>query len=697
MGLKIINGKIVFPSLKREISLSNPKIQKAKLPQVCVLPLAQYPGRASVPVVKPGDRVCTGTLIGAPDGENSAAVHASVSGTVKNIGLYPHPFFGSALAVEIESDGKDTLDPGIRRRNTDAMSREEILNCLREAGIAELNGAGASKIQTVIIDGTECEPYLVGDYLVMMEKALELVEGAKIVKRVTGAGQVYLAAGENSLEAIETVNSKLFSMAENFIEAVTLPAYYPQGEPRRLIKDVLAIEIPRGKTAADLGILILNVSTVVAVYEAVKLGKPLYERVVTVSGECLAQTKNLMVRLGTPLHEVIRQCSGFLRKPGRLVMGGLMRGVHQEDMNAPVVNATTSLIALPPEEAKQSETQACIRCGYCIEACPEKLVPSILTLAVEAGREEFLKEFGLGNCTLCGNCSYVCPSKRPMTELLTAGERPLMAPPFIRADVSSLGMTWKKFLLLLPLAFISVYVFGLKALNVLALSLFSAALAETALLLALKKKIRLQDGNALLTGLLTAFLIPAGSPWWVAALGGAFAVLAGRELFGGTGQYVFQPALLAKIFLIAFWPEQAGGWLLPLQIRWAALLLNGAMIAAGFLLMQRRVIPVRLPYYYMAAYLAVSLALGRDALGDMLTGPALMLAFFYLPDFPCVPGVPRARVYFSLCAACLGAVLRFVCGLPGGEIYGILFMNALTPAFDRYVRPRFLGERPKFF
>lgn len=705
MGLKIINGKISFPSLKREISLSNPKIQKAKLPQVCVLPMSQHPagavrpGRPAVPVVKPGDRVLTGTLIGAADGKDSTAVHASVSGTVKNIGLYPHPFLGSALAVEIESDGKDTLDPGIRRRNTDAMSGEEILNCVREAGIAELNGAGGPKMQTVIIDGTECEPYLVGDYLVMMEKTLELVEGAKIVKRVTGAGRVYLAAGENSLEAIETVNSKLFSLGlnENLIESVTLPAHYPQGESRRLIKDVLGVEIPRGKTAADLGILVLDVNTVVAVCEAVKLGKPLYERVVTVSGECLAQTKNLMVRFGTPLHEVIRQCSGFLRKPGRLVMGGLMRGIHQEDMNAPVVKATTALIALPPEETKHAETQACIRCGYCIEACPEKLVPSILTLAVEAGREELLKEFGAENCTLCGNCSYVCPSKRPMTELLTTAARPAYSPPFIRADVSALGMTWRKFLLLLPVAFISIQVFGVKALSVLALSLFSAALTETLLCLALKKKIRLQDGSALLTGLLTAFLIPAGSPWWVAALGGSFAVLAGRELFGGTGQYVFQPALLAKIFLIAFWPEQAGGWLLPMQIRWAALLLNGAMIAAGFLLMQRRVIPVRLPYYYMAGYLAVSLALGRDALGDMLTGPALMLAFFYLPDFPCVPGAQRARVSFSLCAALLGAVLRFVCGLEGGEIYGILFMNALTPAFDRYARPRFLGETPKFF
>ncbi len=442
MGLKIIKGKIVFPSLKREVSLSNPKIQKAKPPHFCVIPMAQHQGHPAIPVVKQGDTVCVGTLIGEPDGDFSAAVHSSVSGTVKNIGLYPHPFLGEALAVEIESDGKDTLAPEIRRRDVENLSRAKILESIRSAGVVELSEpcvpmhlklasapppiAAAlekqrpqpercllpEKIHTVILNGTECEPYLVADYLVMMEKAHELVEGAKIVKRVTGAEHVILAAGENSLEAIETVNSKLFSLGENFIQAVRLPAHYPQGESRRLIKDVLSLE-------TESGILILNVATVVAIYEAVKMAKPLYERVVTVTGECLAQPKNLLVRIGTPLQEVIRQCNGFLRKPGRLVMGGLMRGVHQENMNAPVIKGTTALIALPPEDVRNEEVMPCTRCGYCVEACPENLVPSMITLAVEAGRLDLPKEFVAENCTLCGNCSYVCPSKRPMTELMS--------------------------------------------------------------------------------------------------------------------------------------------------------------------------------------------------------------------------------------------------------------------------------------
>ncbi len=267
-----------------------------------------------------------------------------------------------------------------------------------------------------------------------------------------------------------------------------------------------------------------------------------------------------------------------------------------------------------------------------------------------------------------------------------------MTPPFIRANVSLVNMTWKIVFALFPVAGICIYVFGLKALTVLALSVFSAVFAEAVWHRAAKKKIRLQDGNAVLTGLLVAFLLPRSAPWWIPVLGGVFAVSVGREIFGGTGHYVFQPALLAKIFLLAFLPQEAAGWLLPMQIRWAAFLLNPAILAAGFFLIQSRIVPPRLPYYYLAVILAVSLALGRDALGDILTGRTLMMAFFYLPDFSCVPVTEKGRVYFSILSALLGATLRFLCNLPDGEAYGILFMNTLTPLFDRYLRPRFLGE-----
>ncbi len=270
--------------------------------------------------------------------------------------------------------------------------------------------------------------------------------------------------------------------------------------------------------------------------------------------------------------------------------------------------------------------------------------------------------------------------------------RPFL-PPFIRASVSSASMTWKIVVALFPVAGICVYVFGLKALTVLALSVLSAVVSEAVWHGAVKKKIPLKDGNAVLTGLLAALLLPASAPWWIPALAGVFAVSVGREMFGGTGHYVFQPALLAKIFLLTFFPQAVAGWLLPMQIRWAALLLNSAIFTAGFFLIRARIIPPRLPFYYLATVLAVSLALGRDALCDMLVGKTTLMAFFYVPDFSCAPATEKGRIYFSVSSALLGSVLRFVCGLPDGEAYGILLINAVTPVFDRYIRPRFLGER----
>lgn len=247
---------------------------------------------------------------------------------------------------------------------------------------------------------------------------------------------------------------------------------------------------------------------------------------------------------------------------------------------------------------------------------------------------------------------------------------------------------------LFPVAGICVYVFGFKALTVLALSVLSAIVSEAAWHGAARKRIRLKDGNAALTGLLMAFLLPPSTPWWMVFFAGAFAVCAGREMFGGTGHYVLQPALLTKIFLLCFFPNEAGGWLLPMQIQWAALLLNSALFAAGFFLIQARILPPRIPCYYLATTLAVSLVLGRDALGDMLTGRTLLMAFFYLPDFSCAPVAEKGRVCFSIAGAVFGSCLRFLCGLAEGELYGILLANTITPIFDRYLRPRFFLPKP---
>ncbi len=430
MPIQIFSGRIAFPSLKQDISLSNPRIEKLKAPPAVILHLNQHQGSPAVPVVKRGDSVCVGTLIGEPNGDFSAAVHSSVSGRVKQIGLFPHPMIGEGLAVKIESDGKDTMDPAVTVRDAGRLSNQEIHSILKTSGVVGLGGSAVpthlkvdpgkcGTLHTLILNGLECEPYLASSYLNMMERPYEIIQGAKILKRLMGAERVLLAVGKNHLEALETVNSKLFTTGENFIESAALPALYPQGEEHRLIKDLLSREVPPGKEASEIGVVVLNVETVLAVYEAVRMGKPLYERVVTVTGECLVQPRNLLARIGTPLNDLIRACRGFLRKPGRLLVGGPMTGVHQEDLSTPMVKTTNALIALPPEEMiRDEEVEPCIRCGYCVEACPVFLNPCQITLSVEHERWDIVREFGASACVECGNCSYVCPSKRPMLELM---------------------------------------------------------------------------------------------------------------------------------------------------------------------------------------------------------------------------------------------------------------------------------------
>jgi electron transport complex protein RnfC len=436
MKLTISQGKIVFPSLKKEVGFPNSKIEKAPLPKVAVIPLSQHQGAPAVPLVREGDRVLVGTKIAEADGEFSAAVHSSVSGTVRRIGLAPHPLAGEDWAVEIESDGRDALDPQIRPRETDAMSREEMLEAVRDCGVAGLGGAGVpthmklgacrtAKIRNVILNGMESEPYLNSDGASMMERPNDLIQGAKLIARLVGAEHAFLAVGTDKLEVLETVNSRLFSLKENFMIALSLPSRYPQGDERQLVKEILSQEIPAGRDAASAGALVLNVSTALAVHDALRLAKPVYERVVTVTGECLAQPRVLLARIGTPFEDLVRACRGFLRQPGRLVMGGPMTGIAQGNLACPVIKTTTALIAIPPEEISRDEAAPCIRCGYCVDACPVSLNPCLITLASEAERFDLAREFGVEHCVPCGNCSYVCPSKRPMLDLINIAKAAL--------------------------------------------------------------------------------------------------------------------------------------------------------------------------------------------------------------------------------------------------------------------------------
>jgi electron transport complex protein RnfC len=427
--LAIANGFIVFPALKRELSAGLDKARRMPPPARAVIPLAQHEGEPALPVVREGERVCVGTLLGAPNGHFSAAVHSSVSGKVTGIVMAPHPSLGRALAVAVESDGEDRLDPEIGERTAESFSLQDMADIIRSAGIVGLSGNArpthlkfSRPVRTVILNGMESEPYLAADYIVMMERTQELIQGARLVREAVGAERVLLAVGEDKVEALEMVNSRLFTLGENFLESVLLPARYPQGEERRLAESLLGEELPGGWDPVSSGILVLNVSTVIAIYEALRFGKPLYERVVTITGECIAQPANLIARVGTPVEELVRACQGALRPPGKWIAGGPMTGVELPSLKAPVVKGMRAVVALPVEEIRRGKVDPCIRCGLCVEACPVFLNPCMITLAVEAGRTDLASEFGVDECVPCGNCTYVCPAHRPMMDLMMEGK-----------------------------------------------------------------------------------------------------------------------------------------------------------------------------------------------------------------------------------------------------------------------------------
>ncbi len=412
----------------------NKKIEQAPIPKRAILPLSQHTGAPSEPVVNAGDSVKTGSLIAQAKGLISANLHSSVSGKVLAIEESPHPVLGISKAIIIESDGQDikvSLD-SVPVKDVSALSKEEIAALIKEAGIVGLGGAAfpafvklnpppAKKIDTFIINGAECEPFLTCDHRLMLEKPKEIILGVQLMAKVLGVKDVIIGIEDNKLDAIEGIRSVLFRMKDENcrVNVVNLKTQYPQGGEKQLIKMLLNREVPSGGLPLDIGVVVNNVQTVFAVYGAVYLKKPLYERVITVSGSFSDMAKNILVRIGTPIKDVLDYC-GLNQKTGlyKVVMGGPMTGVAQCDLNAPVIKGTSGILILDKKFRLKEEELECIRCSRCIEACPVGLMPCAIGLSVKKDKFDLAASYDPFDCIDCGSCSYVCPSKIPLAQLV---------------------------------------------------------------------------------------------------------------------------------------------------------------------------------------------------------------------------------------------------------------------------------------
>ncbi|MEI6631987.1 MAG: electron transport complex subunit RsxC, partial [bacterium] len=392
------------------------------LPAKVYLPLVQHLGKACIPQVNVGDSVLTGQKIASVQAQVSAPIHASISGKVLAIQDYPHPLLGRCAAIVIESDAEDKLKAQIPRpqKEVEALSAGEVRDIVLEAGIVGMGGATfpthiklspPKPVDALIINAAECEPYLTSDYRLMIEKTKEIILGIEIAARCLGVRYKHLAIEDNKPEAI-----KQFQLYGQGLSIKVLPSQYPQGGEKQLIKNVLGKEVPSGKLPFEVGVVVHNVATLFAIYEAVYLNKPLYERVVTVSGSLLSNPKNLLVRLGTPVKELIDFCGPLSEGPGKIIIGGPMMGIAQFNDEVPVIKSTGGVLLFNEDEARVLEEEFCIRCGACVRECPVGLMPCLINLASEKALWQQAQGYGAADCIECGLCSYVCPANRRLVQ-----------------------------------------------------------------------------------------------------------------------------------------------------------------------------------------------------------------------------------------------------------------------------------------
>lgn len=413
----------VHPIYNKQLS-SGCRIESMPLPEKLIVQFVQNLGAPPEPLVKKGDNIKRGQVIAEARGFVSTPVHAPTSGTVKSIDVYPHPVGTDMPAVVIEPDGNDEWAEGCNsERNVESLNAEEIKNYIFEGGLVGMGGATFpthvklsppqdKPINLLIINGAECEPYLTADHRLMLERTGEILEGAALFARVLGVNKIIVAIEKNKPDAIEIMRETAANFEGFSVEA--LDVVYPQGAEKQLIFALTRRRVPAGGLPMDVGVLVQNVGTSLAAYEAVRFNRPLIERVVTVTGSGINEPKNVLTRIGTTFENLVKFCGGLKEDTGKVISGGPMMGVAQYSLEASVTKGTSGVVLLSRDEIPQYLGEACIRCGRCLGACPMKLNPSSLSIFVERMRFEEADEYNVNDCIECGCCAYVCPSRRPM-------------------------------------------------------------------------------------------------------------------------------------------------------------------------------------------------------------------------------------------------------------------------------------------
>jgi Na+-translocating ferredoxin:NAD+ oxidoreductase subunit C len=409
------------------------------MPRLLYLPLQQHIGAPAEPVVSEGDLVKKGQLLARNQGAVSASTHAPTSGRIVSIGetTAPHPSGLPQLTIVLEADGKDEwAELPAPIAEPFAAAPAEICARVAASGIVGMGGATfpsavklnlgtQNKLEILLLNGAECEPYLTCDDRVMREYADEVIDGARIMAHALGTGRIIIGIEQNKPQAIE-IMTKAAAIHAN-VEIAAVPVQYPMGSERHLCQAVTGRETPIGKLTAELGVVVHNVATARAIHHAVRHGRPLLSRVVTISGGSVADPKNVDVPLGTMVSELVAFCGGFTQEPRRVISGGPMMGQPLPSLDVPVVKGTSGILGLTAAEANEHPRQPCIRCGSCVTICPCGLVPVEMAAFIRKDNLEEAQKLGVQDCFSCGSCSYVCPSHIPLVHYFNYAKGALAA------------------------------------------------------------------------------------------------------------------------------------------------------------------------------------------------------------------------------------------------------------------------------
>ena len=428
MNLKTFKLGGVHPP-ENKISKDAP-IEVLGLPKQVSIPLSQHIGAPAKCLVKKGDKVKVGTLIGEASSFISANIHSSVSGTVFKIEkvVDTSGYKKQAVIINVENDEwEESIDKSTELKKEITASKEEIVQKIKESGIVGLGGATfpthvkymfpkGKTADSLIINAVECEPYLTADHRLMLEKADEILVGVQILMKAMGVKKAYIGIEANKPDAISLLSKKASAYEGIIVQGLKLK--YPQGAEKQLIKALVNREIPSGKLPLDVGCVVNNVGTAFAVYEAVQKNKPLFERVVTVTGKKLEKTANFIVRTGTPSSMLLDAVGGLPETTGKLISGGPMMGKAFTSTDAPITKGTSGILAIDSSEAKRREAEVCIRCAKCISVCPMGLEPFLLSKLAQNEKWEKTEENDVMDCIECGSCSYTCPASLPLLDYI---------------------------------------------------------------------------------------------------------------------------------------------------------------------------------------------------------------------------------------------------------------------------------------